>query len=74
MDLLNKNVKHIKFGVGTITNYDEKSKTIFVKFQNINKEKALLFPDSFDKKLIKLTDLTISDSESRKKIIYSELL
>ncbi len=47
MDLLNKNVEHKTYGVGVITKYDEKSKTVFIEFTETGVTKMFSYPDSF---------------------------
>ena len=71
MNLLNKSVEHKKYGLGIITNYDEKSKTVYIRFQNNGEEKPFLYPDTFNNSIIKFTDQTIIDSGYRASKIAS---
>lgn len=49
MDLINQNVKHIKYGPGSIT--AEKDHAIWVQFQGEAGTKEFLFPEAFEKYL-----------------------
>ena len=71
MDLLNKTVKHKKFGVGVITKFDEQNNTIYIKFQNSGEEKQFLYPNSFDNGIIKFTDSPVFDSGARQRKVSS---